>query len=449
LVIFQTSKKFCTALELPDKVKNEIANKTKQDLLRELEELQFQLNEANETIEAIRTGQIDALIVHGDDGHQLFTLKTADHTYRVFIEKMTEGAVTLNQQGLILYCNTQFTSIVQRSLSEVIGTPFENFVAEENKTSYRALFKECWERDCKGELMMIAVDGRTPVQLSLTTLELEEGISLSIILTDLTAQKKTQQQLYMNNIQLEEINRALEASNHDLQQFASIASHDLQEPLRKIQIFSNLISERETSLSDGAKLHLQKIIQSSARMKTLIIDVLNYSKLSADDFRMQPVDLHEVVNELCEDFELLIEEKNGRIVAQNLPSIEVNKGQIRQVFQNIISNALKFSKDGVPPTIEITARRIKEKSFTSPEKTDGAYCFIRIIDYGIGFDDKYVQNIFSLFERLNSKDKYEGTGIGLAIAKKIIDKHNGLITAVSKPGQGAEFQIILPVFQNR
>jgi PAS domain S-box-containing protein len=409
--------------------------------------LRFQLNEANETLEAIRTGQVDALVVHGQEGHQVYTLKTADQTYRVFIEKMTEGAVTLNQQGLILYCNSQFALMAALSLSQVIGMSFEKFIITDDVSLYKESFKKCWEQDCKVELILKSNEAQIPVQLSLTTLDLQEGRALSIIVTDLTAQKRTQQQLKENNIQLEEINRALELSNHDLQQFASIASHDLQEPLRKIHMFSNLLKANSGVLSRDLQTYLQKIIDSSSRMRTLIIDILNYSKLSANDHVMDCIDLKEIVNELLEDFELLVEEKKAQIIIKDLPCIDANKGQIRQVFQNIISNALKFARANVAPVIKIISKRIAEKSFSSDEDENGPYWFISIRDNGIGFDEKYVQNIFSLFERLNSKDKYEGTGIGLAIAKKIIEKHNGIITAVSKPGEGAEFQMILPATQ--
>lgn len=426
-------------------MKEKTSDKTEEELQQEIEELRYQLSEANETIEAIRTGQIDALVVQGEKGHQLYTLKSADHSYRIFIEKMTEGAVTLNSQGLILYCNSQFALMVNGSLSEVIGQSFETFVAAENRPVYKELFAKCWEKDCKGEVLLMAGAGKIPVQLSLTTLALDEGVSLSIILTDLTEQKKAQQQLHDNNVELEKINRALEISNHDLQQFASIASHDLQEPLRKIQIFSHLMQQRMDEFSPEAKTHLQKIINSSARMKTLIMDILNYSKLSAHDFKLECVDLNHIVAELKEDLELLIEEKRATISTSELPCIEVNKGQIRQVFQNIISNALKFAKEEVLPLIEISGKRIAEKSFASPLQPDGPYCMISIKDNGIGFDQKYVGNIFSLFERLNAKDKYEGSGIGLSIAKKIVEKHNGLITAVGTEGSGAEFQLILPV----
>jgi light-regulated signal transduction histidine kinase (bacteriophytochrome) len=301
--------------------------------------------------------------------------------------------------------------------------------------------------DCKGEVLLKAGERRTPVQLSLTTLELEEGVSLSIILTDLTLQKEVQEQLKINNRKLEEINQALEASNHDLQQFASVASHDLQEPLRKIQMFSNLLKNKETGLPPLSVKYLEKIIDSAARMKTLIINILNYSKLSANDTPLELVDLNQLVSELREDFELIIEEKQAEIIVGQLPTVNVNKGQIRQVFQNIISNSLKFAGLHKIPVIKISSTIIGEKSFNSEEKPGGNFCLIIIEDNGIGFNDQYVNNIFTLFERLHSKDKFEGTGIGLAIAKKIIEKHNGLITATSKEGEGAVFKIILPINQ--
>jgi PAS domain S-box-containing protein len=425
----------------------EIKYRTRENLEKELEELRLQLEEANETIEAIRTGQIDALVVQGKNGHQLYTLKTADQTYRVFIEKMAEGAVTLNEKGLILYSNSQFASMVSIPLSNVIGLPFEKFIAPENISDYKELFTKSWSQDCKGEVLLISGEKNTPVQLSLATLELEEGVSLSIILTDLTNLKETQRQLKKNNEELEFANRELELSNHDLQQFASVASHDLQEPLRKIMIFSNLINEKRNDLSDQAKRYLDKILISSARMKALIIDILNYSKLSSNEFAVEDADLNEVLKELLEDFELIIEEKGVIINNNGLPRIQANKGQVRQVFQNIISNALKFSIPGRPPVISISSKTIKEKSFAAEESPDGEYCLINIKDNGIGFDEKYVDNIFALFQRLNSKDQYEGTGIGLAIAKKIIDKHNGMITAHSREGEGAEFLIVLPLKQ--
>jgi PAS domain S-box-containing protein len=420
----------------------------KNDLMRELEETRRQLYEAKETIEAIRTGQVDALVVQKGATHQLYTLKTADHTYRVFIEKMTEGALTLSQQGIILYANSRIGEMIGIPLSALIGLPFEQFIAKENLSFYNTLFTTSWAGDCKGEVELHYNGRQTPVQLSLTVLQLDEGLSLSIIITDLSLQKTTQRKLEENNRQLELLNQTLENSNHDLQQFASVASHDLQEPLRKIQMFSNLLKKKVTGvLGEEEIAYLEKITGSTERMKTLIVDILNYSRLSADNGEFLPTDLNFVLKELLEDFELLIADKKAQVVYKHLPVLEVNRGQMRQVFQNLISNSLKFSKEGVPPVIKIKANLLSEKSFSSQENVNGDFCLLTIEDNGIGFDEKYAATIFSLFHRLHPKDSFEGTGIGLSITKKIIEKHQGLIQAKSTPGTGTMFMIVLPIKQ--
>jgi PAS domain S-box-containing protein len=417
------------------------------DLLRELEETRRQLYEALETIEAIRTGQVDAIVVQNGSAHQLYTLQTADLAYRVFIEKMTEGALTLSPQGIIMFANSQFSEMVGLPLSAIIGLPFERLIADDNRSFYKKLFTASWEGYCKGEVEIVYKERRTPVQLSLTVLELAESISLSVIITDLTLQKATQRKLEENNRQLEHLNQTLEASNHDLQQFASVASHDLQEPLRKILMFSNFIKTKTGILNREQNVYLDKIIGSADRMKSLIIDILNYSRLSADDGEFLPTDLNTVLKELLEDFELLIADKKATILYQNLPVAEVIRGQIRQVFQNLISNALKFSKDDVPPVIEIKASLLENKSFTSREQANGPFCLLTIEDNGIRFDEKYAGIVFSLFQRLHAKDSFEGTGIGLAITKKIIEKHHGLIQVKSAIGAGTKFMIIIPLNQ--
>lgn len=421
--------------------------KLSNDLKRELEETRRQLYEALETIEAIRTGQIDALVVHNGSTPQLYTLKTADQAYRVFIEKMTEGALTLSQDGIILFANSQFSEMTGLPLTAIIGLPFELFIVPNDRSFYQQLFTSSWTGFCKGEVEIAYQQRRTPVQLSLTALELAEGISLSVIITDLTVQKATQRKLEENNRELEHLNQTLEASNHDLQQFASVASHDLQEPLRKIQMFSNLIKKNTGNLSIEQLAHFEKIINSADRMKSLIIDILNYSRLSADDSEFLPTDLNQILKELLEDFELLIEDKKAKVLYHNLPIVKVIRGQIRQVFQNLISNSLKFSREGVPPIIKIRSTYLASKSFNSPEVANGPFCLLTIEDNGIGFDEKYVGIIFSLFQRLHPKDSFEGTGIGLAITKKIIEKHHGLIQVRSIVGAGTMFMIILPLKQ--
>jgi signal transduction histidine kinase len=422
-----------------------LSYKQQADLIKELDELRQQLAEANETIEAIRTGQVDALVVQNDKGRQLYTLKSADHTYRVFIEKMNEGAVTLNREGIVIYGNSQFAKLVDIPLSSAIGVSLSGFVAEESQHVYRSCFEQSWFGDCKTEVLLISGRDPKPVQLSFNLLHLDGGISVSVILTDLTAQKNTQRELEQYNAKLQNANEALELSNHDLQQFASVASHDLQEPLRKIQIYSNLLRDKGAVPSAEDSQYLGKIIDSASRMRTLIIAILNYSKLSADTMDWEYTDLGVLFMELLEDFELVIREKKAEVKVGIMPSMVVNRGQIRQVFQNILGNALKFSRKGIPPRINVYSRRMATRSFGGAEQENGPFCLIGIGDNGIGIDKKYLTSVFSLFERLHSKDKFEGTGIGLAIAKKIVEKHNGLISAVSAEGGGSEFRILLPM----
>jgi PAS domain S-box-containing protein len=415
------------------------------DLIRELDELRLQLAEANETIEAIRTGQVDAIVVNNGDGRQLYSLKNADLTYRIFIEKMTEGAVTLDKNGIIIYCNSQFAHMIKTPLSQVIGNSLSGFIAEESRGAYRVCFEQSWTNDCKIEASLRSGEDLKPVQLSFNLLQLDEGVSMSIIITDLTAQKNTQRELELFNAKLQAANEALELSNYDLQQFASVASHDLQEPLRKIQIYSNHLRDKAAISSPEDRQSLAKVIDSASRMRKLIIAILNYSKLSADTMEWEYTDLSALIRELIEDFELVIKEKKAEVTVGAMPCMIVNRGQIRQVFQNILSNALKFSRVDIPPRINIYSKRLGVRSFSGLEMENGPFCQIGIGDNGIGFDKKYLTSIFSLFERLHSKDRFEGTGIGLAIAKKIVEKHNGLISAVSTEGCGSEFRIILPM----
>lgn len=420
--------------------------KSYEQLVRENEDLSMQLEEATETIQAIRTGQIDALVVNGPNNElQLYTLKTADQTYRVFIEKMNEGAVTLDEEGVILYCNSMFASMIDLPLSKVVGRRFDSLIPDACKQTFGELFARGWLEDTKTELSISKGKEHLPCQLSVTTLQLDEGKALSVIITDLTYQKQIQKLLRQNNKRLEEMNAALELSNYDLQQFASVASHDLQEPLRKIMIFSALLKERhQQELSDESIQFLDKIISSSTRMKAMIVDILNYSRLSTKSEHFEPTDLHELINEVLEDYEILIREKNATIRVGELPSIEVNRGQLKQVFQNLISNSIKFSRPNVAPVITIQCQPARPQELSSNSSHSREAYSITICDNGIGFEEKYAEKIFSLFERLNPKDQFEGSGIGLAITKKIIDKHNGTISAVSQEGQGACFNIILP-----
>lgn len=239
-------------------------------------------------------------------------------------------------------------------------------------------------------------------------------------------------------------NEELELRNHELQQFSWVVSHDLNEPIRKIQIFIKIIKELYLTTDEKAIDYVDRTIKSAERMQTLITDLLAYSRLSSQ-VKPETTDLNVVLQEVISDFDYMIERKNATIKTSELPTIDSIPSQLRQVFQNLIGNALKFSGNTDHPVIEVTSEIIADKSFESPVSADGKFCRIVVKDNGIGFDEIYLDRIFIIFQSLNDRQKYEGTGIGLAIAKKIIEKHNGLITAKSQVGEGASFIIILPL----
>ncbi len=270
--------------------------------------------------------------------------------------------------------------------------------------------------------------------------------------------KRTQVALENLNAELEErveertrelllTNKELETRNTELAQFASLASHDLQEPLRKIITFGQLLETKHLAhLPDAAELS-QKINASAERMRNLINDLLNYSKLSAHTL-FETVDLNDLLQDTLSTLEIAITDKDAAISTEVLPSIEAIPGQMRQVLQNLIGNALKFSKKGTPPVVSVRGGFIGENSLDAPWAPEGEYIRICIADRGIGFDEIYLSKIFTIFQRLHTQHEYEGTGIGLAIVKKIIEKHNGLISAKSKPNEGTTFNIVLPVWQS-
>ncbi|TDE15474.1 hybrid sensor histidine kinase/response regulator [Dyadobacter psychrotolerans] len=268
--------------------------------------------------------------------------------------------------------------------------------------------------------------------------------------TDIHQQKVAnevlEQQVALRTHELLDKNAELEITNHELQQFAWVVSHDLKEPLRKIQTFSQLVKDKFLKENPEAISYLDRSIGASARMSRLISDLLDYSRLSIQA-QFQPTDLTVLVKELLTDFQEAIEEKNVKIHIGPIPIIDTISSQIRQVFQNLISNALKFSRDQIAPFINITSELIESKEIGASQKENGDFCRILIEDNGIGFDEKFLDRIFVIFQRLNNHTSYEGTGIGLAIAKKIIDKHNGLISAQSRENEGARFIIVLPVTQ--
>jgi two-component system CheB/CheR fusion protein len=251
---------------------------------------------------------------------------------------------------------------------------------------------------------------------------------------------------YMDASQeLKKMNEALVKSNAELEQFAYVSSHDLQEPLRKIQTFSDLLSRSLDSDGFDAKKYIEKINASAERMSVLIKDLLSYSRLSKTNDRYVDTDLQQILENIKNDFEVVIRQKHAQIRSMPLPVIKAIPIQINQLFYNLIGNALKFSENA--PVIDITCSRVSRQQMKNLPRLNPQYAYVVLSfkDNGIGFEQVYAEKIFTIFQRLNDRQQYSGTGIGLAICKKIAENHGGYIEAHSRPGEGATFTVYLAV----
>ncbi|WP_439559672.1 sensor histidine kinase [Dyadobacter sp.] len=264
-----------------------------------------------------------------------------------------------------------------------------------------------------------------------------------------TAELAAQNEEYFAiNEELEEANQLLLRTNENLQQFAYVASHDLQEPLRKIRQFSDLLKTQNAAASGNDWHYLDRIQSAAGRMSVLIRDLLDFSSISTELEATQPVPLETVVNTVLSDLELVVSETGAQVEVGPLPVVQGNALQLGQLFQNLISNALKFRKPDSVPIIRVTSSQVLQTDLpmsVKPVRNAKMYYRIDVTDNGIGFDEKYLDRIFQVFQRLHSRREFNGTGIGLAICEKVVANHGGAITAASQPGEGATFMIFFPV----
>jgi light-regulated signal transduction histidine kinase (bacteriophytochrome) len=241
---------------------------------------------------------------------------------------------------------------------------------------------------------------------------------------------------------------SLEAANKDLDRFAFMASHDLQEPLRKIRTFSDRLAIKyKDVLDEDGKNNLSRIQKAAERMQALITDILTFSKISAEKIEFVLSDMNTLLRDVIDEMDEEVKAKNAKIEMDKLPSLMVNPGLIKPLFQNLIGNALKYSKKDVQPVIRIKSdiSASQEVLMNGKSSVKKKYCRIFVEDNGIGFEQRYAEEIFGMFKRLHRNTEFEGTGIGLALCKKIVEQHNGYISALSKPDQGSTFIVSLPL----
>lgn len=559
------------------------------ELETEIAELKARLWEAEEIVAAIRNGEVDAVVVGTNAPSAVYTFFGADHPYRVLVEGMREGAVTIARDGTILYANPSFGRIVGRSLSSIFGSSFGGYVAPNDASMFQAFLQQ--EREGKAEVSLVNADGtKVPVYLSRSAADLVGTHGIAMVVTDLAEQKRNEEIVASGRLanlildqateaivvcdasgritranrkaaslagcnpllqqfteafplvisdqqtdrepedhdvegmigiaevargertaeiweatlpnagghpiflqlsggplrsdddvlgavivmaditlarnsaeslrksearlrslnatleervtsrtrELEDANYLLSQKNRELQEFAYVASHDLQEPLRKVQTFASLLrSEYGDALDEEAQGFFERMEDAAQRMSKLISDLLSLSRITTRGKRFEPVDLNEVLKHVLEDLEVLLDEKGATVEVDSLPLIVADPTQMRQLFQNLISNAVLFQEPPSCPSVRVI----------NGAESNANVCTVHVEDNGIGFDPQYVDRIFTPFQRLHGRSTYPGTGMGLAICHRIVERHGGSIHAASSIGQGSVFSVTMPLHQ--
>lgn len=357
------------------------------------------------------------------------------------IDEAAIVAIT-DKSGIITYVNEKFCVISKYSVDELIGKTHKVINSGFHPKEF---FVEMWStiisgKTWEGEIRNRAKDGSYYwVHTNIVPFMGADGKPEKYVSVryEITERKRAEEKLKVYS-------KKLEVSNRELQDFASVAAHDLHEPLRKIQSFSDrLKAHASNELGSESLDYLDRIHNAAHRMQILINDLLTYSRVTTKAQPFNKIDLNQTVAQVVSDLEVRIEKSRGQVEWESLPTIDADSTQMYQLFQNIIGNALKFNKPNETPRVRVTSILLDH----SPLGQSGPACQIQVKDNGIGFEEKYLDRIFTIFQRLHGRHEYEGTGIGLAVCRKIIDRHGGVITARSVPEEGSTFLITLPVNQ--
>lgn len=396
---------------------------TYDQLLSRIEELETQVTESHEIIDAIRKGEVDAFIVKTNDAHELYTLRSADKSYRVFIEQMNEGALTINENNIILYSNTRFAGLLNVPLENVIGFDFTKFMPQAFRLLVTKLIKACWEKgESKGEVVLSRKEGIVlPLLLSMNTIQMGGSKAISIIVTDLSLQKESQQH-----------KKAMDKKD----EFISIASHELKTPVTSIKGYVQLLRYNfEKEGNTVAAEMLGKVDTQINKLTSLIGDLLDVKKMENGQlqYQQESFDFNELVMEIIEETQRVIVNHSIKYKLAETKMINGDRNKIGQVLTNFIDNAAKYS----PGKTDIVVAT----------KTVDNTVSLSVQDFGIGIPADQQSKVFERFFRVNGEKEntYAGLGLGLYISSEIIKRHGGNLQVQSKPGNGSVFSFELPL----
>jgi PAS domain S-box-containing protein len=352
--------------------------------------------------------------------------KLEDSTFRGLLEAAPDGILLVDRSGKIVFANTPCARILGYTVAELVGQFVEMIVPEYIRSKHAALrnryFDSPHSRPMGIGLDLVAArkgGDSIPVEISLSPFKFEGKDGAIAVVRDVTDQRRLQ--------------RELKRSNEELEQFAYVASHDLQEPLRMVSGYTQLLKRRHGDKLDAeANEYIDFAVDGVKRMQALITDLLAFSRLNTRGKEFKPVDLNDVAKQAVGNVQASIEESKAKVKIGDLPKVSGDRTQLVQLVQNLLSNALKFRRPDVQPSIELSAKR------------DGATWLVSVSDNGIGIEPEYREKVFVIFQRLHGRDQYPGTGIGLSICKKIVERHQGRIWIEDREGDGTTFTFSLP-----
>jgi len=385
------------------------------------------------------------------------TMELGDGLFKSILENSNFGLIVLAANGRIVFWNNWLASTSGIDAGRALGCELMDLFPELRGSRLMEAVTDALERGQSAQLSRLL--NRCPLPLHAggrperlhQTITLQpltsDGLGCQIQIFDATAEAVREAKLIDSRTHLEKTNKELMRSNEDLQHFTMVASHDLKEPLRKVQTFADRLRSTHGDVLDERGMDYLNRMQTSAQnMEMLIVDLLDFARVTSRTKPFAPIDLGKLVGELVADLDEQIRETGAQIDIGVLPTLSADPAQMRQLFQNLISNALKYSRQDVPSVIEISCE-VKPGEGRHPGGGRGTSYQFTVADNGIGFKDEYAERIFGIFKRLHGSESYSGTGVGLAICRKIVERHNGTITASAVPDRGATFTITLPEIQ--